>query len=67
MTSYSAAQRGSHETLTLKPSRKFVVHAGDESFPLSGDVEAIGIADLLARLRIHRNSRSSRFQIEIRP
>ena len=28
----------------LKPKRKLVVHAGDESFPLARDVEAVALS-----------------------
>lgn len=34
----------------LKPTRKFVVHAGGESFPLSKDIQAVTLAGILAKL-----------------
>lgn len=34
----------------LKPTRKFVIHAGDESFPLSKDIEAITITGIINML-----------------
>ena len=33
----------------LKPVRRFVVHAGDASFPHSAGMEAVSLADILAR------------------
>ena len=34
----------------LRPVRRFVVHAGDASFPHSAGIEAVSLADILARL-----------------
>ena len=39
-----------HAREDLKPSRSFVVHAGEGSFPLARGVEAIGVAELAATL-----------------
>lgn len=38
----------------LKPQRSYIVYAGDERFPLSPDVEAIGIRELAALLESAR-------------
>lgn len=35
----------------LKPTRAFVVHAGEERFPVSRDVEGIGVRELAALVR----------------
>jgi len=46
-----SASRGFHTACQdLAPTRRFVVHAGHESFPLSADIDAITTADLLATL-----------------
>ena len=43
--------RGFHLALTdLAPTRAFVVHAGDDRYPLSAAVEAIGLGELAAAL-----------------
>lgn len=34
----------------LKPDRKFVVHGGDDSFPMSQEVQAIGLRDMMETL-----------------
>jgi len=40
--------RGFHEACAdLKPAKRFVVHAGLERFPISEDVEAIGVLELM--------------------
>ncbi len=44
--------RGFHHALAdLKPSRAFIVHAGDDRYPLSNEVEAIGLRDLALACR----------------
>ena len=44
-----AVSRGFHSACEdLRPTRKLVVHAGDESFPLSKDVEAVALSDVAA-------------------
>ena len=46
-----SVSRGFHAACEdLKPKRKLVVHAGDESFPLSRDVEAVALPDVAALL-----------------
>ena len=35
----------------LKPTRSFVVHGGEDRYPKGDDVEAIGLAELMAELR----------------
>ena len=46
-----SVSRGFHSACEdLKPTRKLVVHAGDESFPLSKDVEAVALSDVAALL-----------------
>ena len=35
----------------LEPARAFVVHAGDKRYPLSENVEAIGVRELAGELR----------------
>ncbi len=35
----------------LEPARAFVVHAGDDRYPLSESVEAIGLRELAGELR----------------
>ena len=46
-----SVSRGFHSACEdLKPTRKLVVHAGDESFPLSRDVEAVALSDVAALL-----------------
>ena len=35
----------------LEPARAFVVHAGDDRYPLSESVEAIGVRELAGELR----------------
>ena len=46
-----SVSRGFHVACEdLKPKRKLVVHAGDESFPLSRDVEAVALSDVAALL-----------------
>ena len=43
--------RGFHLALTdFAPTRAFVVHAGDDRYPLSAAVEAIGLGELAAAL-----------------
>lgn len=37
----------------LKPARKFIVHAGQERFPLPGGIEALGLRDILKELRAY--------------
>ena len=45
-------KRGFYQAIEdLKPQRAFVVHAGDERYPVTEQVEAIGIRDLVAELR----------------
>ena len=34
----------------LRPARRFVVYGGQERFPLNAETEAIGLAELAARL-----------------
>jgi uncharacterized protein len=44
-------ERGTRSALEdIKPERGFVVYPGSERFPLGGDVEAIGLAELCAGL-----------------
>ena len=46
-----SVSRGFHAACEdLKPKRKLVVHAGDESFPLSRGVEAVALSDVAALL-----------------
>ena len=46
-----SVSRGFHAACEdLKPKRKLVVHAGDESFPLSQGVEAVALPDVAALL-----------------
>ena len=43
--------RGFHSACEdLKPKRKLVVHAGDESFPLARDVEAVALSRIAGLL-----------------
>ncbi len=43
--------RGFYEACEdLKPARRLVVHAGIERYPISQDVEAIGVRELAATL-----------------
>ncbi len=47
-----SVSKGLHNAiLDLKPSRTFIVHAGEDSFPLTGGVEAIGLRALGEQLR----------------
>ena len=47
-----SVSKGLHNAIAdLKPSRTFIVHAGEDSFPLNGGVEAIGLSALGERLR----------------
>ena len=44
--------RGFHEACTdLKPARAFVVHAGEDRFPISASCEGIGLRELAEMLR----------------
>lgn len=44
-------ERGFHIACgDLRPSRRFVVNAGQERYPLSPDLEAIGVGGLAAEL-----------------
>ena len=44
-----SVSRGFHSACEdLKPTRKLVVHAGDESFSISRDVEAVALSDVAA-------------------
>ena len=44
--------RGFHSACEdLKPARAFVVHAGEDRFPVSGQAEGIGLRDLALELR----------------
>ena len=50
-SSAPSVSRGFHSACEdLKPTRKFVVHSGDESFPLSEGVEAVALLDIVAAL-----------------
>ena len=43
--------RGFHSACEdLKPSRKFVVHAGNDSFPLAQDIRAVTLPDIIKQL-----------------
>lgn len=43
--------RGFYEACEdLKPAKRFVVHAGQERFPVSADVQAIGLLELTEML-----------------
>lgn len=47
-----SVSKGLHNAIAdLKPSHTFIVHAGEDSFPLSDSVEAIGLSSLGERLR----------------
>lgn len=47
-----SVSKGLHNAIAdLKPSHTFIVHAGEDSFPLSDGVEAIGLSSLGERLR----------------
>ncbi len=47
-----SVSKGLHNAIAdLKPSRTFIVHAGEDTFPLSDGVEAIGLSALGERLR----------------
>lgn len=47
-----SVSKGLHNAIAdLKPSRTFIVHAGEDSFPLSDGIEAIGLSALGERLR----------------
>lgn len=47
-----SVSKGLHNAIQdLKPSRTFIVHAGEDSFPLTGGVEAIGLSALGEQLR----------------
>jgi predicted AAA+ superfamily ATPase len=47
-----SVSKGLHNAIAdLQPSRTFIVHAGEDSFPLSDGVEAIGLSALGERLR----------------
>lgn len=49
--------KGLHNAIAdLKPSRTFIVHAGEDSFPLSDGVEAIGLSALGERLRARQST-----------
>jgi len=44
-------ERGFHVARDdLKPARAFVVHAGDDRFPIADGVEAIGVAGMMGEL-----------------
>jgi predicted AAA+ superfamily ATPase len=44
--------RGFHQALIdVAPTRAFMVHAGDDAFPISSQIEAVGLGDLMGRLR----------------
>lgn len=44
-------ERGLHSALAdIEPQQAFVVYPGEERYPLGGDVEAIGLAELCAEL-----------------
>lgn len=46
-----SVSRGFHSACAdLRPTRKFVVHSGDQSFPLGQDIEAVSIMALLGEL-----------------
>ncbi len=48
-------ERGFHVARTdLKPARSFVVHGGDDRFPLAHDLEAIGVVELARELAAMR-------------
>ena len=50
-SSAPSASRGFHAACDdLRPTRKYVVHAGDESFPLRHGVEAITLPDIVQQL-----------------
>lgn len=47
--------RGFHNALEdLKPSRAFVVHSGQDRYPLAPNVEAIGLQELMQNLRQYK-------------
>ena len=44
--------RGFHEACAdLRPARAFVVHAGEDRFPVSATAEAVGLHELAQTLR----------------
>jgi len=36
----------------IEPARSFVVHAGDDRFPLTAEIEAIGLTELMRELAV---------------
>lgn len=47
--------KGFHQAMAdLKPDRAFLVHAGDDQYPISETVHAIGVIDLASELRTLR-------------
>jgi predicted AAA+ superfamily ATPase len=44
----------------LQPKRAFVVHGGEESWPMPGGVTAIGLADLMRERSAERRSRGAK-------
>lgn len=51
-TAAPSVSRGLHSAIAdLNPARTFIVHAGEDAFPLSGGVEAIGLSALGELLR----------------
>ena len=50
-SSAPSVSRGFHAACDdLRPTRKYVVHTGDQSFPLRHSVEAVTVEDVLSRL-----------------
>jgi uncharacterized protein len=48
-------QKGFHQACEdLKPARSFVVHAGDDRYPLTANTDAIGLTELASLLRNHK-------------
>ena len=51
----AGVERGFHVARSdLKPARSFVVHGGDDRFPLAHDLEAIGVVELARELAAMR-------------
>ncbi len=54
-SSVPSVSRGFHAACDdLRPTRKYVVHAGDDSFPLRRGVEAVTVEDVVRRLNATR-------------
>jgi len=52
MVSMPKISTGFHSALQdVQPDRAFVVHSGEDRYPLSGDVEAIGLLEILKLLK----------------